>query len=183
MPFDGNTDLSRYDALVIARPTKPFSDKEKIALDQYIINGGNAFFFIDKIQMTLDSLREKSKAVTIPYRLKLNELLFNYGVRINSDLIKDLQCGAIPLVAGNSRGGRPQTKRMPWQYYPLISKFSEHPTVKNLPMVITKFVSSLDTVKSQGIKQNPLLFTSEYTQIVPSPADVSFNEVSKKPIM
>lgn len=181
VPYTADTDLSRYDALVVARPTKPFTDNEKINLDQYIINGGNVFFFLDKIRMNLDSLRDGSSAVTVPFQLKLDELLFNYGVRINNDLIKDMQCGAIPLVSGRSQRGTPETKKMPWQYYPLITNFSEHPVVRNLPMVISKFVSSIDTVQSAGIKQTPLLYTSQYSQIVPSPSEISFREVAENP--
>ena len=39
--------------------------------------------------------------------LNLDDLLFHYGVRINQDLVEDMQCASINLVVG-SQGGKPQ---------------------------------------------------------------------------
>jgi ABC-2 type transport system permease protein len=41
--------------------------------------------------------------------------------------------------------------------------------------VITRFVSSMDTVKAQGIKKTPLLFTSQYARTVTAPVRVDVN--------
>ena len=42
--------------LVVAKPTKAFSEKDKFKLDQYIMNGGKVLWLVDKINVSLDSL-------------------------------------------------------------------------------------------------------------------------------
>ena len=57
------------------------------------MRGGKVIMFIDKLNAELDSLKSnKGEVVAYDRDLELNDLLFKYGVRINSDLVMDLQC-------------------------------------------------------------------------------------------
>src|SRR3954468_19841148 len=104
MPFIPN----RLDALVIVKPTTKFSDAEKLMLDQYVMHGGKIIWLIDQLYAEMDSLqRSKSDFVSFDRGLNLEDLLFKYGVRINQDLVQDLQCEKVPLVVGNY-GNQPQ---------------------------------------------------------------------------
>ena len=48
--------------MLVVKPTKPFSDAEKLKLDQYVMRGGKLIFFVDKLEAELDSLQSKQRA-------------------------------------------------------------------------------------------------------------------------
>ncbi|MGB0523843.1 MAG: gliding motility-associated ABC transporter substrate-binding protein GldG [Flammeovirgaceae bacterium] len=167
--------LTEYDALLIAHPKKAFSETEKFLLDQFIMQGGNALFLIDPIQMNLDSI-PIGGTYAFGYDLQLEDLLFRYGIRLNNNLVQDQQAGLIEVYTGNF-GDRPQVQRLPWPYYVFLNKFSEHPIVRNMDVIYGKFISTLDTVKAAGIRKTPLVFTSKYTKTKTAPTKVDINEL------
>lgn len=177
--LDKVPDLRALDAVIVARPVRPYSEPEKFKLDQFITRGGNALFFVDNMRVNLDSAA-RTGMLSFPYDLNLDDLLFRYGVRINPNLLLDLNSGVIPLVTGTV-GDKPQVEPMPWQFYPLINGFSKHPITRNLDAVYTKFVSSIDTIKATGIRKTPLLFTSRYTRVLPSPVPINLNDARLEP--
>ncbi|WP_261990008.1 gliding motility-associated ABC transporter substrate-binding protein GldG [Hymenobacter sp. BT190] len=172
-------DLRTLSALIVAKPAGTYSEPEKFKLDQFITHGGNALFFVDAMRVNLDSA-SRGGMLSFPIQTNLDDLLFKYGVRVNPDLLLDLNSGVIPLVTG-MMGNKPKVEPMPWQFYPLINNFSEHPVTRNLDAVYTKFVSSMDTVKAVGIRKTPLLFTSRYTRVLPSPVPVNLNDARLEP--
>lgn len=165
----------RYDALVIAKPTRSFSQAEKYRLDQYIMHGGKALFLIDKLDANMDSTSNPDY-VAFPYDLNLDDLLFRYGVRINADLVQDLHAAKHPVITGQV-GNKPVIHVLEWPFFPLINRFADHPVTRNLDAVVTRFVSSIDTVKATGVKKTPLMFTSQYSRISGAPAYVSVNRL------
>ncbi len=166
--------LDDFDMVIVAKPTERFSDTSLFKLDQYIVKGGNAMFLVDAMHVELDSIGEKG-SFSLPYDLNLRDLFFKLGVRLNPDLIKDYYCGFLPMVTGYT-GNQPQMQLMPWRYYPMVNKFGDHPISKNMGGMICKFTGSIDTVRAEGIRKSPLIFTSEYTRIVSSPARLSFKD-------
>lgn len=172
-------DLRTLSALVVAKPAAAYTEAEKFKLDRFITQGGNALFFVDAMRVNLDSAN-RGGMLSFPLQLNLEDLLFKYGVRVNPDLVLDLNSGVIPLVTGTT-GNKPKVEPMPWQFYPLINNFSVHPITRNLDAVYTKFVSSVDTVKAVGVRKTPLLFTSRYTRVLPSPVPVNLNDARLPP--
>ena len=169
--------LDGLDAVLVMKPDQVFNDDDKYKIDQFIINGGKALFFVDAVKV--DSVAREGSLAQIQ-SVGLEDLLFKYGVRLNSNLIKDAQmCVAIPLDVGNF-GDKANIQLVPWQYYPLINTFGKSPIVKNLDAVYTKYVGSLDTVRANGITKTPLLMTSRYTQILKAPAVMSYNFANKE---
>ncbi|RNI28959.1 gliding motility-associated ABC transporter substrate-binding protein GldG [Rufibacter latericius] len=167
-------DLNNFNLVVLMKPTKPFSELDKYKMDQFLIRGGKMLFMLDGVRASLDSVREEG-FLAFPYDLNLQDLLFRYGVRVNPDLVQDLNASFIPMVTGYM-GNQPQTQLVPWRFYPLISNFSKLPLTRNLDAVQTRFVSSLDTVKAVGIKKSPLLWTSQYSRKRDSPVSISLND-------
>jgi ABC-2 type transport system permease protein len=164
-----------FNALVIVKPTMPFNDEQKLKLDQYVMNGGKLIWFIDKLYAEMDSLtRSRSDFVAFDRSLNIEDLLFRYGVRINADLVQDLQCEKIPLVVGNM-GNQPQVEFLPWPYFPLLTSYSGHSVAKNLDNVLSIFPNSIDTVKAAGVKKTILLSTSGNSRILSTPAIVTLN--------
>lgn len=168
--------LDGLDAIFVLKPDKLFNDDDKYKIDQFIMNGGKAVFFVDAVKV--DSVAREGNMAQIQ-NVGLEDLLFKYGVRLNPNLIKDAQMSAaIPLDIGNF-GDRSNIQLVQWQYYPLINTFGKSPIVRNLDAIYTKYVGSLDTVRADGITKVPLLMTSQYTQLLHAPAIMSYNFASK----
>jgi len=172
-------DLSQYDAIIVARPDSAFSEPDKFKIDQFIVKGGNALFFLDAIKVQIDSIKPAG-SLHLPNDNNLTDLLFKLGVRINPDLVMDLNSAYIPLVTGYL-GDKPQTQMAPWRFYPIINFFAKHPIVRNMDALQIRFASSIDTVMAPGIRKTPLFTTSQNSRIIPSPVRLSFNEVRLQP--
>jgi ABC-2 type transport system permease protein len=170
--------LAGYDAVIINQPKVAYSDADKYKIDQYIMNGGKALFFLDEIRISMDSIGAQG-TYAFTYNHNLGDLLFRYGVRVNANLIQDLSAGQFPMVVGNY-GDKPQIQLMPWPFFPLINNFGNHPVVKNLDMVYTRFVSGIDTVKAVGVNKIPLLMTSPYSRVLTTPVRVNFNDLRRE---
>jgi gliding motility-associatede transport system auxiliary component len=167
--------------VIVAKPRKAFNDKELFVLDQYFVNGGNAIFLIDQLNVSLDSLYRNRSYIPTIYELNLSSLFFRYGVRIQPNLILDLECTRIPLVVGQL-GGRVQTELYPWFYHPLMATLSQHPIVKNIDRVNLSFPSTIDTVRTKAsIKKTILLTSSKYTRIQRIPVRINFESAGAEP--
>jgi gliding-associated putative ABC transporter substrate-binding component GldG len=171
------TDLKRYDVLIIAKPTQPFPEVDKFRLDQYVMNGGKLLFMIDKLEASMENA-SRDDYFANPYNLNLDDQFFKYGVRLNPDLVQDRRSGMYPVITGQS-GGKPKMQLMEWPFFPLISNFANHPITRNLDAVLTKFSSSIDTVKADGVRKIPLLMTSSYARKVAAPVHINVNELRK----
>ena len=162
-----------FNVLFVVKPTEPFTNETKLKLDQYVMNGGKILFFVDKLNAELDSLKsKKGEVVAYDRGLELNDLLFKYGARINSDLMMDLQCDFLPFdVSGNN-----QFELLPWNYFPVFETKSNHIINKNLGFVSGRFANSIDTVEAEGIKKTILLSSSPNSRTIATPALISVLE-------
>ena len=174
----GFPDATKIKTLLIVKPTTPFSDLDKLKIDQYVMGGGNIIWAIDKLFAEYDSLQKTDGSyVSFDRGLALDDLLFKYGIRINSNLIQDLNCAKLPLVVGTQGDGSPLIKRVPWPYYPFLNGNDNHPIAQNMDRVLALFPSSIDTIASKGVKHTILLATDTSSRSLPSPAQVSLNSV------
>ena len=166
--------------LMIVKPTVPFSDEEKFKIDQFVMRGGKLILFTDKLNAELDSLQsKKGEVIAYDRGLELNDMLFKYGVRINSDLVMDLQCDFLPFdVNGNG-----QFELLPWNYFPVFESKSNHVINKNLGFISGRFVNSIDTVGAEEIKKTILLSSSSSpsSRTIATPALISVLENVKAP--
>lgn len=177
----GYPDPAIIDALVIVKPTSVFTEEDKLKLDQYVMNGGKVIWFIDKLHAELDSLmRSQAEYTAYDRGLDIDDLLFKYGVRINGDLLQDLNCSKIPIVVGRNPDGSPNMQRVPWPYYPFLSSKTDNPISKNLDRVLPIFPSSIDTVKAPGIQKTILLTSDTNSRSISSPALVTINSVKSE---
>jgi ABC-2 type transport system permease protein len=172
--------LKDYDCLVIAKPDSAFDEKDKFIIDQFIMRGGKVLWLLDMMSADMDSLARKNEFIAIPKELNLDDMLFRYGVRLNKDLVMDLQSVPIPILTGYV-GNRPQNSLLPWFYYPLVTPTSKHPIVNNLNAIRFAFACSIDTIVSAHINKTILLQSSRYCKTVQSPAVVDLNILRKEP--
>lgn len=167
-----------FAAVLIVKPSVPFSDSVKMKLDQYVMNGGKLLWFVDALYAEKDSLAYTQRTLAYDRGLNIDDLLFKYGVRINRDLLQNLppNCDLSKLVVGVA-GGQPQLSDVPFNYYPLLTGSNNHPITKNSEGVLGLFVNTIDTVKADGLKKTVVLSSSENAKTVSTPAIISLDEL------
>ena len=171
--------LSEYKVVIIAKPTIAFNMLDKYIIDQYVMNGGKIIWFIDGVNANMDSLQSNNSFIATRHNLNIDDLLFKYGLRVNSDLIEDIRSTQIPIISGYSNNV-PQQTFFPWPYFPLISSKSSHPVTKGLDALKCNFASSIDTIQN-SIKKTILLTSSKHSRILPTPAKVSLGILESPP--
>lgn len=174
--LQGRKELKGYDAVIVAKPRERFSEQDKYLLDQYLMRGGSLIYFIDALSVDMDSVGSENGTVAIPYDLNLDNQLFKYGVRVNRNFVLDINSGELPVVGGNF-GDQPQIQMLTWPFFPLITNFSKHPSVRNLDAILTRFTSTIDTVKAEGIRKTPLASTTQYSKVLGPPVRVSLEDL------
>ncbi len=169
---------NKYSAIIIAKPTLPYSDREKFLIDQFVMYGGKILWLVDPVFTSMDSLKTENRTVAVTNELNLSDMFFKYGVRLNTNLIMDLNALPIPTVVGKV-GGQPQIKFMPWHYFPVLMPTAKHPIVNNLNAIKTEFISSLDTIEND-VKKTILLTSSNYSRVVNTPVIIDLDMLRKK---
>jgi len=168
-----------YDALIIVKPATKFTDREKLSLDQYLLHGGQLIWAIDNLHAEMDSLRLDQETVAYDRGLELEDLFFRYGVRVNQDLVEDIQSAPWNFVVGR-KGDKPDIQLLSWPYFPLLNGSPSHPISKNLDPVLSKFTNSIDTaVKAPGIEKTVLLQTSDNGRTVGTPAIITIESIKQ----
>jgi len=169
-------DLTSFDLAIIAKPTQKFTSKEKFTIDQYIANGGKTLWMLDYVQADQDSLFANGKMLAYPRDLNLTDLLFSYGIRINTTLIKDLYAAQIPVATGKV-GNQTQFKNLEWFYHPLVGGNPKHTITKNVSPVRLQFANQIDTLKN-NIKKTPLLVSSLLSQKIGTPSFIELQSIA-----
>tara|TARA_R110002111_G_scaffold46150_2_gene83135 strand:- start:18559 stop:20226 length:1668 start_codon:yes stop_codon:yes gene_type:complete len=171
-------DLNKFDLIINAKPTEPFTEEEKLVLDQFTMNGGKSLWLIDAVAMEKDSLYNASgKNFAMPRDLNLTDFFFKYGIRINPVIVSSLYSAPITLAMGE--GSESQFQHLKWPYSPLAGSSSNHPIVNNLNLVRFDFANQLDTLKN-NIKKTILLETAPLTKLEGTPREVSLDLVTQE---
>jgi len=169
------------DLLIIPAPRTAIREKTQFVIDQYLMNGGKIIWMIENLEVNLDSINGRDFYVPKLIEHSLHDLLFKYGVRIDNNLILDLECSQIPQVIG-MQGGKPQTSLFPWYYHPVVAAKTDHPIVKNMDRVNMKFPSSINVLDNKlGIESTVLLSSSEYSRFQIYPMRLNFEILRIEP--
>lgn len=166
--------LNRFDLLVIAKPTKPFEELDRFFIDQYVMNGGKIMWLVDAVHANMDSLSVASEFLAYPTldQLHIDDILFKYGVRVNTNLVQDYVCAGV-----NDR-----REIRPWPYFPVIMpRVANNPITKDLNAIKLEFASTIDTIYSPSVRKTPLLVTSENTKIQATPGLVGLRTLYTDP--
>ena len=173
---------NRYDLLIVAKPDSAFPEKDKVILDQFLMNGGRILWMVDPVLTDLDSLRNANETYGVENPLGLYDQLFDYGVRLNRDLIIDPQCAPIMLDAG-PMGNQRNMRLFNWYFAPLSMPLGTgHPITNNLDPIHFDFVSSMELVNTQEeVTSTVLLTSSERAKTYRVPVRVSSGIVDLDP--
>ncbi|RKS50473.1 protein involved in gliding motility GldG [Gillisia mitskevichiae] len=172
-------DLKEFDLIIEAKPTQAYSEKEKMVLDQYLMNGGKSLWLIEQTAMESDSLFNQSgSAFALPRDLGLNDFFFSYGLRINPALVNDIYSAPIILASGN--GNDTQFSPYPWFYSPLTTSPNSHPIINNIEAVKFDWANPID-ILGNNIKKTVLLSSSPQSKIEGTPREISLNLINTRP--
>ncbi|MFL2582704.1 MAG: gliding motility-associated ABC transporter substrate-binding protein GldG [Flavobacteriales bacterium] len=175
--------LDGIDLLIIAKPIKPFTQKEQYLLDQFVMHGGKILMMLEGAQgAELDSMQTQGLVFAAPLETGLDAMLHKYGVRLNKHIVEDLQCSKIPIqTTANGSGGRFQLYG--WIYNPILKSKNNHLINKNLDPVKVEFCSTFDTTSVGGINFTTLYETSGNNRYKKLPSRISFRETANEKII
>ncbi len=168
--------LDNVDALVVAQPKKPFNEKDKFVIDQFIMNGGRVLWFIDPLEINRDSLYYRGETYGISANLNIEkDMLYKYGARLNNNTLIDKDCGPI-YIPGHPLG------IVDWYFYPLLQR-TDHPITKNIDPIKSEYASTVEIV-NQGdadVQKTVLLKSSGNSLAFKSPVRINYSIVDVEP--
>lgn len=171
--------LDSLKVLVIAKPLTSFTEAQKYKINYFVMQGGSVIWSIDQVRMELDSLRSGKSVLAANQSLNLDDMLFEYGARVNYNLIADVNCGEIPIaVQGGQRG---DIQLAPWLYHPILLPDTTSNLVKNIDNIKSEFTSTVDTIGSRGVRKHILLTTSPYNKVYNAPKMFNLQMVEEQP--
>lgn len=144
--------LKDIKGLVIARPTKTFSDKDKYIIDQFVMKGGRLMCFIDKLYIPEDSLSKNGYTHTLRNDISLDKMLFDYGVKIEDNLVFDVQCAPRLIPTANQM-------LIPW-FFAIRTTPTSHPIARNIEPVLLRYASQVKFVGNSSNVKSSILTSS-----------------------
>jgi ABC-2 type transport system permease protein len=168
--------LKSYKGLIVAKPVIEFTEPEKYILDQYVMNGGKVIFLVENLLAEMDSVAKYGQTMTVNHGHNLNDILFQYGVKIKPNLVQDIQCHGIPAI--NQQTNRPGF--WPWIFYPLFSAVDDNPVSRNLENVWGRYCSTIDTTARKTLKKTVLLRSSAQSRVAANPVLISLDILKNK---
>ncbi len=171
--------LLGYSCIIIAKPDTLFSEKDKYIIDQFIMKGGKSLWFIDAVDASMQQLSFASSSVALVKQTNIEDQLFRYGVRVNSNIIQDMQCGGLKIKT-SPQGAALKFTLFPWIYFPLLTSNNEHSITKNIDLVRSEFVSMVDTVgTNSNVEKTFLLYSSNKSRVVNAPIQFSLKQINE----
>ncbi|MEJ6582566.1 MAG: Gldg family protein [Crocinitomicaceae bacterium] len=146
--------LDNIDGLIIARPRDRFSAKDLFVIDQFLMRGGRLMCFIDALSIDEDTLKKTGQTHTTRYdNLKIDDMLFDYGIKINPNYVMDIRC--VPMAV-------PMAKQsmIPW-FFNVLASPTNHPISRNIEPISLNYTSEIQFVnQSTHVAMTPVLTSS-----------------------
>lgn len=150
--------LNDVDGVIIADPQLPYSDSSLYILDQFVMRGGKLMVFMNTLSHNEDTLMARGMTHSMRKNLKLDRLLFDYGIKIHENYMMDAQCAPkiVPFA---------ESTFIPW-FFHVMATPSKHPITRNVDPILLKYANELSFVDLPNIKATPLITSS--TNSIPS---------------
>ncbi len=175
--LDKVSSLAGIKTLIIARPTKPFTDYELYLLDQYLLQGNNLAIFYDPFEEKMPPRSMMMMAqgpVYIPLSTGLEKLLRHYGVRIESAYVMDKECYKQQMPENQGGGQRPL------YFVPMIKNENinkQFPFIRNIKGMIMVKAAPLalepEVFKAAGTKAAVLISSSKQSWLLKDHVDLN----------
>jgi gliding-associated putative ABC transporter substrate-binding component GldG len=149
--------LDDVDGLVIARPRTRFSDKDLYLIDQFVMRGGRLMCFLDPLHIDEDTLNRKGATHTTRNTTGLENLLYDYGLKLNDNYVIDANCApkAVPYA---------KQSLIPWFFHVLATP-TKHPIARNLEPVSLKYASEIQFIPNKNLLLTPILSSSTNSNV------------------
>jgi ABC-type uncharacterized transport system involved in gliding motility auxiliary subunit len=89
------------DTIIINGPKEKFADHELFKIDQFLMMGKSAVFFIDsfnEVQLPgQQNMFQQRQPMVLPLNTGLEKLLAHYGINVNKDIVLDKNCAKVNL--------------------------------------------------------------------------------------
>src|SRR5690606_30040801 len=144
--------LDNYDGLIIANPRTEFDVKDLFIIDQFLMKGGRLMCFMDALSINEDTLNLKGMVHTTRIKTGLENMLFDYGLKLNENYVMDARCAPKGVPFANQ-------PIIPWFFHVLATP-TLHPISRNLEPVSLKYVSEVQFVNSVDAALTPILTSS-----------------------
>lgn len=166
---------NKYDLLIVAQPTEYLSDTDCYILDQHIMHGGRVLWLIDATTASLDSLANGGVyyAQWNNASRSLHKMFFNYGIRINNNILMDRE--QFQMIKVKPTGNQPFNLACP--YAISINHFNQHPITQHIDSIRVNIASSIETVNpDDGLTKTVLATTSKETKIRTTPGWITLQD-------
>ena len=160
--------MNNSDLLLVIKPAKDYTPAELYLIDQFVLKGGKVIWMIDAVHAEIDSFESNSQIIAMDNQLEnISASLFHYGVKLESTLLMDANCNAIPIPVG----GRPEM--IDFYYFPVfMSSTSPHIINRNVGPIWGQFPATITAKSKTTLNVTPLLSSSPYTKTIQAPATV-----------
>ncbi len=157
------------DLLCLIGPKKDIPEKDRFAIDQFIMRGGKMLICLNKVDADLSNMQANRSA------LRIDPWTEHYGFRVNDDLVVDRMSPTLPFQT-MTRYGR-QITMVPYPLFPEVINFNrENLALKVLRQVRLYFPSSIDTslaADMDSVTVTSLFWSSEKSTTQSSPYDIN----------
>ncbi len=151
--------LNDVDGLIIASPKTPFTDKELYVIDQFVMRGGKLMCLLDAVELNEDSLNANGNAHTVRLETGIDDMLFDYGLKLNDNLVVDADnCMEKVLYYAN-------IPSIPKWFFYVLAEPTLHPISKNVERVSLKYTSEVEILDLPGVTITPILTSSTNSNV------------------
>ncbi|MBM4158084.1 MAG: hypothetical protein FJ216_04815 [Ignavibacteria bacterium] len=156
------------DILMIVGPKAKITENQKYMIDQFIMRGGKVAWLLNRIA----PVQQMQMAVADVVPTEIDDLLLNYGIRINNDLVRDVSCLNFGLFGWDP-------------YMPFVTNIDpENPAFQYNKRVLLSLASTIDLSAAQGknIIAKPLMLSSDKSGRAENVFFLSPDEFKNKPM-
>lgn len=159
----------RIDCLMVVGPKRDFSIWESFAVDQFLMSGKKAAFFIDTSIVKINEGFGHNLNTNLPDWLKA------YGVEFEKNIVVDRKC--IRIEIKQNSGDFSSTSSLDYPYFIEVNEFSPDSRISaGIQRVGLKFASSMKLSEYPGIRTEVLARTSRDSGVLQAPYFVGFEK-------
>jgi len=154
------------DAILVVGPAKPFTPEEIRQIDQFIMQGKSAGFFIDAAHVDLKTFEVK------PAEHGLAPLLASYGINLDDKLVADVQSAQVGIQ--ERRGFMVVTTPVRYPFVPILERLEgDSPVSKGLRGVTMPFVTPVSATAAERRHVAVLAKSSAKSWLEPKPFNLN----------
>jgi gliding-associated putative ABC transporter substrate-binding component GldG len=167
------------DLLLVLQPQTALREREKYELDQYLMRGGRILWCMDQ-EIVDFSIGEQGSTLTDLRNTNLDDFFMKQGLKVNYDLVQDLNCGFIDAASYTTTFGNALNQKK-WVFNPLVYNFSNHPSTRYLNNVLLRLSSSMDTFPTPGVNKTVLMVSSKESRLLSGRQYINVDQALRQP--